>query len=199
MGFGDFDFLVGAWRITNERLRERLKGSTDWEIFAATSRVEKVMPLPGTPLPPATPQRSPTFDRATGTIDSLREPVAHPDGTYGGNLDQMFIPDKGFTAMTLRLYDPATELWSIYWSDTKSHRLFPPTIGRFDNGRGVFFGDDVEGGVPVKVRFDWTAGDSPVWEQSMSADGGATWEKNWVMRFERLISPLEGEKAISRP
>ena len=167
MGFGDFDFLVGAWRITNERLRERLKGSTDWEAFAATSRVEKVM--------------------------------RDPQGVYGGNLDQMFIPDKGFTGMTLRLYDPATELWSIYWSDSKSHRLFPPTVGRFDNGHGVFFGDDVEGGAPVKVRFDWTAGDSPVWEQSMSADGGATWEKNWVMRFERLISPLEGEKAISRP
>lgn len=152
-GFGDFDFLVGEWRITNERLTERLKGSADWEIFPATSKVEKVM-------------------RA-------------PDGTFGGNLDQMFIPEKGFTGMTLRLYDPATQLWSIYWSDSKSHRLFPPTIGRFDNGRGTFFGDDVEGGVPVKVRFDWTAGERPVWEQSMSADGGETWERNWVMRFER--------------
>ncbi|MBX3575176.1 MAG: hypothetical protein KF694_22760 [Mesorhizobium sp.] len=79
------------------------------------------MPLPGTPLPSAAPQRSPTFDRATGTIDSLREPVAHPDGVYGGNLDQMFVPAKGFTGMTLRLYDPATGLWSIYWSDTISH------------------------------------------------------------------------------
>jgi len=152
-GFGDFDFLVGEWRITNERLRARLKGSTDWEIFPATSKVEKVM-------------------RA-------------PDGTYGGNLDQMFIPEKGFTGMTLRLYDPATERWSIYWSDTHTHRLFPPTIGRFEGGHGVFHGDDIEGGVPVKVRFDWTAGERPVWEQAMSADGGKTWEKNWVMRFER--------------
>ncbi|MDP3897795.1 MAG: hypothetical protein Q8Q62_14075 [Mesorhizobium sp.] len=183
-GFGDFDFLVGEWRITNEYLTERLKGAGDWEIFAATSTVQKVMPLhgtqPGTPLPPATLRRSSTFDPAAGTIDSIREPVTH-----GGNLEQMFVPARGFTGMTLRLYDPATELWSIYWSDTKTHRLFPPTIGRFANGRGTFFGDDVEGGQPVKVRFDWTAGASPVWEQSMSADGGETWEKNWVMRFER--------------
>ena len=50
----------------------------------------------------------------------------------------------------------------------------------------MFFGDDVEGGVPVKVRFDWTAGAAPAWEQAMSADGGRTWEKNWVMRFERV-------------
>ena len=154
-GFGDFDFLVGEWHIANERLRERLKGSGDWEFFAATSKVEKVMPIPG-------------------------------GEHFGGNLDQMFIPDKGFIGMTLRLYDPAAGLWSIYWSDTKSHRLFPPTVGRFEAGRGIFFGDDVEGGVPVRVRFDWTAGENPVWEQSMSADGGATWEKNWVMRFSRL-------------
>ena len=56
---------------------------------------------------------------------------------------------------------------------------------RFENGRGLFFGDDLEDGVPVRVRFDWTAGDSPVWEQSFSADGEKTWEKNWIMRFDR--------------
>lgn len=147
-GFGDFDFLIGEWNITNEFLKERLKGSTDWETFPATSRVEKVM-----------------------------------DGT--GNLDQMSIPARGFSGMTLRLYDPATDEWSVYWSDTKSFRLFPPTIGRFENCRGEFFGDDIEGGTPVRVRFLWTAGPSPRWEQSFSTDGGRTWELNWVMRFER--------------
>ena len=152
-GFDDFDFLIGEWAIANEVLTRRLVGSTDWETFPATSRVEKVM-------------------RA-------------PDGTHGGNLDQMFIPARGFTGMTLRLYDPATRLWSIYWSDTKTHRLFPPTVGRFEDGRGLFFGDDVEGGVPVKVRFVWTPGEAPVWEQAMSTEGGATWEVNWVMRFSR--------------
>jgi hypothetical protein len=106
------------------------------------------------------------------------------------NLDQMFVPARGFTGMTLRLYDPQTKLWSIYWSDTKSFRLFPPTIGKFEDGRGVFFGDDVEDGTPVKVRFLWTPGTSPRWEQSMSADGGATWELNWVMKFTRRQASL---------
>lgn len=147
-GFADFDFLIGEWTIRNEVLKERLAGSTEWETFPATSKVEKVM-----------------------------------DGS--GNLDQMFIPARGFTGMTLRLYDPATRLWSIYWSDTKSFRLFPPTVGRFEDGRGEFFGDDVEAGQAVRVRFDWTGGESPLWEQSMSTDGGQTWEKNWVMRFSR--------------
>jgi len=120
-----------------------------------------------------------------GATSRVEKVMRGPDGVFGGNLDQMFVPERGFTGMTLRLYDPASGLWSIYWSDTKSHRLFPPTVGRFEDGRGVFIGDDVEGGVPVKVRFLWTGGTRPVWEQAMSADGGASWEVNWVMRFER--------------
>jgi hypothetical protein len=152
-GFDDFDFLVGEWTITNECLTERLAGSTEWESFPATAKVEKVMPI--------------------------------PSGGFAGNLDTMFVPARGFTGMTLRLYNPETDLWSIYWSDTKSFKLFPPTVGRFVDGRGEFFGDDVEGGRPVRVRFLWTAGESPVWEQAFSVDGGESWEVNWVMRFER--------------
>lgn len=149
----DFDFLIGDWTVTNERLRARLVGSTEWETFTAFSHIEKVMQA--------------------------------PDGTFGGNLDQMTVPERGFTGMTLRLYNPETGLWSIYWSDTKSYRLFPPTIGRFEDGRGIFYGDDVEGGVPVRVRFLWTGGEEPRWEQAMSRDSGETWEVNWVMRFGR--------------
>jgi hypothetical protein len=100
-----------------------------------------------------------------------------------GNLDQISIPVRDLTGMTLRLYDPQAKLWSIYWSDTRSCRLFPPMTGKFADGRGEFFGDDVEGGRPVRVRFHWTGGESPRWEQAMSADGGETWELNWVMKF----------------
>jgi hypothetical protein len=156
-GFGDFDFLIGEWKITNEFLKGRLVGSDEWEIFPATSKVEKVMAIL----------------------------AGEHAGSHGGNLDTMFVPSRGFTGMTLRLFNPDTGLWSIYWSDTKRFLLFPPTVGRFENGRGVFFGDDEEGGVPVRVRFVWTAGRSPVWEQHFSTDGERSWEKNWVMRFER--------------
>jgi hypothetical protein len=36
-GAQDFDFLMGSWRVRNRRLRERLKGSTEWEEFEASS------------------------------------------------------------------------------------------------------------------------------------------------------------------
>jgi hypothetical protein len=32
-----FDFLMGSWKVHNRRLRERLKGSTEWVEFEATS------------------------------------------------------------------------------------------------------------------------------------------------------------------
>lgn len=32
----DFDFLLGAWKVRNRKLRERLKGSNDWFEFDAT-------------------------------------------------------------------------------------------------------------------------------------------------------------------
>jgi hypothetical protein len=35
-GARDFDFLIGHWRVHNRRLRERLRGCTEWEEFEAT-------------------------------------------------------------------------------------------------------------------------------------------------------------------
>ena len=32
------------------------------------------------------------------------------------------------------------------------------------------------------------AGGDPEWEQAFSGDGGATWETNWTMRFQRTGS-----------
>lgn len=34
-GRHDFDFIHGRWQVQNERLRVRLAGSTDWEVFTA--------------------------------------------------------------------------------------------------------------------------------------------------------------------
>jgi hypothetical protein len=66
-------------------------------------------------------------------------------------------------------------------------QLDPPLAGRFADGHGTFFGDDVHDGRPVRVRFDWTdiTPTSARWEQAFSADAGAGWETNWVMTLSR--------------
>ena len=107
-----------------------------------------------------------------------------------GNLDDnvLELPAGTYRAMAMRAFDPATRLWAIWWLDGRTpHRLDPPVVGRFEHGVGTFEADDLFEGRPVRVRFRWTdtATPSPHWEQAFSADGGATWEVNWTMRFTR--------------
>lgn len=106
-----------------------------------------------------------------------------------GNVDD-FIADwrGGYRGMTLRLYDPRARCWSIRWANGFDGLLEPPVYGAFDDGVGTFFGDDTHEGRPVRVRFVWDGigADTANWQQAFSADGGASWETNWIMRMARV-------------
>src|SRR5258708_34199054 len=41
--------------------------------------------------------------------------------------------------VTLRLYDPQTHKWNLYWATSKSGTMGPPTIGELKNGLGETF------------------------------------------------------------
>ena len=109
-----------------------------------------------------------------------------------GNLDDNWLdlPGGAYRAVTIRAYNLATKLWSIWWLDSRyPNRLDTPMVGRFENGTGIFFADDTFEGRPIRIRFLCTlpAYDTPRWEQAFSADAGATWETNWIMNFKRDI------------
>lgn len=109
-----------------------------------------------------------------------------------GNIDDnvLELPAEAYRAATLRVFDPAARLWSIWWVDGRAPRLEPPVHGRFEGGVGTFLGDDVlDDGRPVRVRFTWSdiTSRSARWDQAFSADGGGTWEDNWTMRFGRAV------------
>lgn len=90
--------------------------------------------------------------------------------------------------VTLRLFNPATGRWRIWWASTVSPGdLDTPVEGRFDGRLGEFFCDDVLNGRAVRVRYTWDRGDPsrPRWAQAFSYDGGLTWNTNWVMEFSR--------------
>jgi hypothetical protein len=95
---------------------------------------------------------------------------------------------KESEGVALRVFNPGTGLWSIYWVDTVTYALQPPVIGKFVNGVGTFYGDDQPEGTPVRVRFIWSeiTADAARWEQAFSTDRGETWEVNWIMRFTRV-------------
>ena len=42
-GGRDFDFLLGSWRVANERLRSRLTGCREWERFETTAEVAPIL------------------------------------------------------------------------------------------------------------------------------------------------------------
>jgi hypothetical protein len=101
-------------------------------------------------------------------------------------MDEIEFPTKRWSGATLRAFDLATRRWSIYWISSKTGRLDPPVVGGFTGDRGEFYGDDVDGGRPVKVRYVWTKvdRDNARWEQAFSYDG-KTWEVNWTAEFLR--------------
>ncbi len=86
--------------------------------------------------------------------------------------------------LALRLYNPESRQWSIYWANGADGILEQnPMVGQFDsNGRGEFYNQQVYEGRAIYARFLWSgvATNSPHFEQAFSNDGGKTWETNWI-------------------
>lgn len=119
-----------------------------------------------------------------GTCEQF--PVLGGNGNIEDNL--LHLPDGDYRALAVRSYDAAARTWAIWWLDGRSpHTLDVPVIGRFEDGIGTFMAEDLHQGRPVRLRFLWldTGTDRPRWEQALSDDGGASWETNWTMAFER--------------
>jgi hypothetical protein len=91
--------------------------------------------------------------------------------------------------LTLRLYNPQSHQWSIFWANGKDGVLgTPPMTGQFKNGRGEFYDQEMFEGRTIYVRFVWSniTATSAHFEQSFSADGGKTWETNWITDQTRV-------------
>jgi hypothetical protein len=108
-----------------------------------------------------------------------------------GNVDRLYVPatDQGeaFEGFTLRLYDPGSDSWRIWWASTRAPGVFDdPVVGRFDAGLGIFECDDVVGGQSVRVRYTWFSDDvEPRFEQAFSRDAGRSWQTNWITTQRR--------------
>jgi hypothetical protein len=113
------------------------------------------------------------------------------DGQANVDDNVLDMPSGTYRAASIRTYDPATRRWSIWWLDSRHpHDLGTPVVGAFKDGTGTFFADDTLNGQPIRVRFLWTdiTAASACWQQAFSNDGGATWETNWIMDFQRVTS-----------
>lgn len=143
----------------------------DWEFGTWTTRVRVLRnPLSG---------KAPDWAEYEGT--SIVRAVA------GGRFNLVELSVSGAAGQiegaSLRLYNPKTHRWSLNYANVRSGILTAPVEGDFDGqGRGIFFANDTLDGRAILVRFviTETSKREAHFEQAFSADGGKTWETNWI-------------------
>lgn len=154
-GSHDFDFVIGNWKAHVRRLPERLVGSHRWVEYDGISNHHKILD-------------------SNANLEEFE--VTSTDGK------------EHLKAQTLRLYNPETHQWSIYLLDLAKGLLpLPPVVGEFTGNRGEFYDQDTYKGRAILVRYLWLnlSPTSARMEQAFSADGGKSWETNWICDLAR--------------
>lgn len=159
-------------------------------------------PVPPVPVSP-TPGKRGDFDFLAGEWRIRHYWRAKPDDAWlqftgeatcwtimggVGSVEELRIPARDFNGMGLRLLDVDKRVWADHWVNAKSGVLGRDgQAGSFENGVGIFIGDDEDGGQPIKSGGLWdriTPRSCP-WRQVLSRDGGKTWAHTWVMHWQR--------------
>jgi len=154
-GAHDFDFLIGNWKAHVKRLPDRLVGSNKWIEYDGISNHKKLL------------DSNANFEEFD--VKSAKEGLR-------------------IKAQTLRLYNPESRQWSIYLVDLDKGTLgLPPVVGQFNGRKGEFYDQEQWKGRAILVRYEWTdiSPKSARMEQAFSADGGRTWEVNWICELTR--------------
>ncbi|MGB4844308.1 MAG: hypothetical protein WBP16_07575 [Ferruginibacter sp.] len=124
------------------------------------------------------------------TFESTQEMYRVLNGI--GNIDNFLatFDGKPFEGMSVRLFNPKTRLWAIYWADSNEGILQPAVFGSFENDIAHFFTKDSFNNKPILVVFRWDTRDkdNPVWSQAFSENNGKTWEWNWYMYFSKFVN-----------
>ena len=104
------------------------------------------------------------------------------DGANEG-LVQSEGPTGYLEIYTLRVYNPDAHQWNIYFTNPAGGALGQPAVGEFKNGRGDFYDQETYNGRAILLRFSVfdISANSCRFEQAFSADGGKSWETNFVV------------------
>ena len=183
-------------------------------LVAALAAVTCTVPVAADDRPPAAPIPAATdgardFDFEFGDWDAhvarrLRpltgseewvvydgDSVVHKVWGGDANLGELDVkgPAGRIHGLSLRLYDPVAKRWRIHWANSNDGQIGPAMVGGFSGGRGEFYDAEMLGARSIYVRFiftDATPGTSKFRiEQAFSADGGKTWETNWIADFRK--------------
>jgi hypothetical protein len=154
-GSHDFDFLIGNWKAHVRRLPDRLVGSNNWIDYNGISNDKRLL---------------------AGNANFEEFEVDNPE-------KRLHIKSPDTQAVQSRVASVE------YLSSRPGQRLSPnaASSGEFKGNRGEFYDQEQYKGRAIYVRYVWLniSPNSARMEQSFSADGGKTWETNWICELSR--------------
>jgi len=110
--------------------------------------------------------------------------VIRPVWAGRANLVELEVsgPKGRIEGASLRLYNPTARQWSLNFVNSAVGEISTPTVGSFQHGTGEFYDQEMLDGRAILVRFivEPRGRNNCHFEQAYSADGGKTWELNWV-------------------
>jgi hypothetical protein len=146
----------------------------DWEIGDWKVHLRRLLhPLTG----------SKSWDEFDGT--------AHVRKVWNGRANLLELklngPAGDIEALSLRLYNPQSEQWSVYFATSDDGTLGTPMVGQFQNGRGEFSDRELFHGRMIDLHFVFSDVTEKSFhgEQSFSPNRGKSWETNWIEDFTR--------------
>lgn len=154
----------------------------DWEFGAWTTQLRRLRdPLSG----------------KIDWIDYSGSSVVRPALAARSNLVELDVRGAAgaIAGVSLRLYRPETGEWFLHFANLANGVMSGPMHGSFtDDGLGTFYGEDTLRGRAVLARFLIKPINDKQWrfEQAYSADGGKTWEANWIAvdtRAAAIVAP----------
>ena len=115
--------------------------------------------------------------------------TSHPLWNGKGNISELDVASSTsrIDGGALHLYNPDTRKWSVWFANVVTGTLGVPSVGSFENGRGVLYDRERSGGKMVYVRqiFSNISPHTFDFHQAFSADNGKTWETNLVINYTR--------------
>ncbi|MEP6938344.1 MAG: hypothetical protein ABI846_01165 [Rudaea sp.] len=205
----------GVWsdvRPTSHRYEESYSadGGKTWDVVLTANKTKQADAVPASALAiKADHDGSHEFDFDLGDWKTHSRRLMHPlsgandwvelDGgtnvtpIWGGKANLAEFQAQGASGplelLALRVYNPTTKQWSINFATPKAGALGDaPGIGEARDGRIDFYDQEPINGRATLVRFSiWgISADKAQSEQAFSADGGRTWETNWINQYTRL-------------
>jgi hypothetical protein len=100
-------------------------------------------------------------------------------------------PQGHWEGLTLFTYNPTSHQWSQNFASSRVGMFSSALVGEFRNGRGELFQSDTFQGRAILVRGLWSdiKPNSHRYEESYSADGGASWAPAFIAELTREAAP----------